>query len=302
MYVDLFASGIKPLILNLEGDKIPDTVEIIGIIGGIADFSDFEYNRLKEFQKRGGNIVVAKQFGEKSKPTPNFDELLSSYGLTLKDGNVLDFNPKNRMRDPQGNALNNVIRPLLSERSVITKDIAKGGETVRFFYPTKIDVDDEKKLKEKNVTIENLVYTSDKAQFIKNLKREQEKAEKPKGDTARYILGTMATKDMGNGKKSKAVVYSNYFFMTDWMFKDLTDKESIMYDQNLKLTINSFIALHSKSKEYIDLKKGVQSTYYLSTDFMQRDFNVTILVLAIPIVIILGVGTYIFFKRRNNNR
>ncbi len=304
LYTELRSYGIVSIELDLKKEEIPESIKTIAIIGPMKDLDKTEYNKLIEFQGRGGNFVIAATFVEE-KAQPRLEKLLSSYGVSLPVGTVIEYKDGYRFsilqRSESVMNYNNILLPIPTNSNEITKDMEFEGTAPFFPLPTKIDLDSEEELEKKNVTLTNSVLTSDKAIFKKDDVTEEDLLSDDLPEDAFpeiFVLGTTSEKEIADNVKSTAVIYSNYLFMTDLVLKNLIENELILQSDNLRLAKNSFTSLHPLKEKMLDIKKGlIVSPYKYESSKVVLHKALTYLFFMIPIIVIAGMGSYMLYKK-----
>lgn len=304
LYTELRSFGVFPIELDLKKDNIPESVKIIGIVGPMKDINKTEYNKLIDFQARGGNFVIGATFVEENTHS-NFKKLLSSYGVQLPVGGVLDYKDGYRYSFMQSTGIirnyNNILLPIATSDNDLTKDMVFEGTAPFFIFPTQIVLDSEKKLAEKNLTYTNHIITSDMAVFKSQDIKESDITDNkipPDAMPNIYVLGTIVEKKLAESIKSKAVIYSNYLFMTDLIIQDLVEDEIILQKDNLRLAKNSFTYLHPLKGEMVDIKKGlVISPYKYDSSTIVLHKVITYVLFIVPMLLIISSGVVMSYRR-----
>ncbi len=303
LYTELRLFGIMPIQINLDKQDIPESIKIIAIVGPQKDLSQKAYSKLIDFQAKGGDFVIGITH-DKSKKLPLLDKFLSSYGVSIPFGHMLDYRDQNRYQVMQKNDViakyNNILLPIVSSKTDMTKDIALENRAPIFFFPSKIVFESEENLKKKNLTFENHVITSEEAVFkTKITDIDISSYEKPENDkTDIYVLGTIATKKLSEQKNSRAVIYANYLFMTDFLIQDFIDNDIILLGDNLKLAKNSFKYLHPLSEKMIEVRKPIViSQYKLDLITFKRNKIIVYTFYLVPAIIILISGVVYMYKK-----
>lgn len=304
LYAELIFYGIQSVKLDLKKFDIPKSINTIAIIGPMKDINKTEYNKLIEFQARGGNFVIAATY-VKDNSHPILDQFLSSYGVKIPAGAVLEYQDGYRHSVMQQIEViqhyNNILLPIPTSDNEITKDMDFEGSAPFFIFPTKINFDSDKKLKEKNVKHINHIITSDKAVFKTGDIEESDVTSEnlpPDAVTDIFVLGTIAEKKMAEDVRSTAVIYSNYLFMTDLIIQGLVEDEIILQKDNLKLAKNSFIYLNPLKEEKVNIKKAlVISPYKYDKNKIVLHKALTYLFFIIPMVLVAIFGGLMLYKR-----
>lgn len=290
-FAELASRGVKSVILDLKQHKIPESIQVIVVLGATEDLHDLEYEQMKEYQKRGGNFIFAMN-PDKGTKTPNFDKLISDYGVSVKKGHVLEHKNSRRYYNKNGINVNNVMYPILSEQSDITKELAMQGKTAMFIFPTKVNIDKKEQLEKKKVNIKVNTMTSAEGMFKEKLADKDEVTLDADPDKKEIIsLGVESVKTLNNNIQTKAVVFSDYIFFTDYVIDGIITKPAITEKNNVDLAVNSVMEMHKLKNEFIDQKKELEFNIYLPSDYEKRDKILVYTLLSIEItgIIILWV-------------
>lgn len=304
LYTELRAFGILPIELDINKEDIPESITTIAIIGPMKDINKNAYNRLIEFQARGGNFVIGATFLE-DKSLPRFEKFLSTYGVSLPVGSVFEYNDEYRHSVIQSNGVkrnyNNILLPIVTKNNEITEDMVFEATSPFFIFPTIIKFESQEKLQEKNITYNNHVLTSDMAVFKKDEVTDLDITDEELPEDALpnvYVLGTIVDKKLSNEVSSTAVIYSNYLFVSDLIIKDLIEDEIILQRDNLRLAKNSFIYLSSLKDEMISVKKAlVVSPYKYNKDKVVLHKVFTYVFYGIPILSIIFLSVMMLYRR-----
>ncbi len=76
-------------VISLAEGDVPGDVRVLVIAGPKTDFLQVETKRLDRFLRKGGSVILMVDPMEK--PRPNLYKLLRKYGISLKDGVVVDM-------------------------------------------------------------------------------------------------------------------------------------------------------------------------------------------------------------------
>ena len=304
LYAELRSFGILPITLNLEKENIPESIKIIAIIGPTKDITKAEYNKLLDFQAKGGDFVVAIT-PKYDTSTPLLNKFLLSYGVSVPVGNMLDYTDGNRHVIMQDSEVvmyyNNILLPNVTDNNEMTKRMIVEGTKPFFAFPTKLDFEKPEKLEKKNLKITNHVLSSELGVFkLDDIKDDDILDEKIPEDyvSDTYVLGSIIEKELSENSSSTMVIYPNYFFMTDLMIKGLIEDEMILIEDNLTLAKNSFTYLHPLKEKMIDLKKPlVISTYKYNKNTYKTHKVLTYIIYLLPTLIIVILGSITIFKR-----
>ena len=111
-------------------------------------------------------------------------------------------------------------------------------------------------------------------------------------------MGSIIDKNLSEDKKSTAIIYSSYLFMTDYMLRDFIEEEMILKEDNLRLAKNSFTYLHPLNNEMLNIKKAsIVAPYKYNYNTSKNHKVVTYIIYIIPALLIFILGIIVIYKR-----
>ncbi len=274
---------IKTLNL-LQNDSVPNDCEALIINGVQSDFSEDDANKIKDYLKKGGNVITTMDFLQIGELT-NFKTILSEYGITPVDGVVAEMD-KNYYYQNQYYLLPNVE----------SADVTDGLEgTASIFAPFAVGI---RHGEEGDNTYTDLMTTSKKAiskgdygsaEEIAEAAGEETKIKKEEGDEeGPFSIGVLtATKDNGN-----LVVLGSAYLLSDAADQMVSYRNSRLFDQICQTLIqpedaSKGIAIPVKSYEDVRLtvNSGAANMYGL------------LFIIVLPLSCLIA-GIVIWVKRR----
>lgn len=260
----------------MEYDAIPDDAECIIIHAPEKDFSEDDANKVIDYLNNGGKAFITTEYVEEQ--MPNFEKILSEFGLTIQKGYAVDTNAGNYYQTPIY-LLPNV------EYSDETTGLTGSHTYVMAPYAEAISVPD---VDVDSITYTKLLTTSEKS-LVKTDVKNATSFEKEEGDIEGPLcIGVKAEKTLDSGS---AVLY---VFSSAQFFTDNVDNAVSGNNKTLFTNIMSTIASHD-----VSVSVPVKSYDYDKLTASTKDVVLfeTIVVILIPLALII-TGFVIWFKRR----
>lgn len=260
----------------MEYDAIPEDAECIIIHAPEKDFSEDDANKVIEYLNNGGKALITTEYVDIQ--MPNFEKILSEFGLTIQSGYAVDTNAGNYYQAPIY-LLPNV------EYSDETTGLTESHTYVMAPYAEGIAVPD--------VDVENITYTklltTSESSLLKTDVKNAASFEKEEGDIdGPLCIGVKAEKTLDSGS---AVLY---VFSSAQFFTDNVDNAVSGNNKTLFTNIMSTIASHD-----VSVSVPVKSYSYDNLTASTKDVVLfeTVVVILIPLALII-IGFVIWFKRR----
>ena len=286
--------------INLLNTNIEvENNDLLVILSPVIDLNDDEYIKLQSLINRGLNIFYTQDYIKET--LPNFEKILSMYGVSVKNGYVVETDTTYTISDKSI-----YFMPQMSKENPITSEFANDGYYMLLGQAGKLVIENDEKLKELNVTKEDLLFTTDKAKFTYNIDNLEEATKNI--ETGKISIGSIFTKKIDrtyeniieNNEKevySKLLIISTGMFAADLPINELSETPLSMIGKNKDFIINSFSFLTDKTA-YLKIRKGIDSaTFETSVD--QKVTVITICIVVPLIIICIGI---IVSKVRNRRK
>ena len=162
--------------------------------------------------------------------------------------------------------------------------------------PGKIDIQDQEKLEELNVTSEILATVSDKAFYRTDMDIETYSKTDDDEDSPNAVVGAILTKQVEDDNNSKLLVFSNNVFATNAPIQINTQYYMYAIDlyNNQDAILNSLSYL-TEREDTITIRKDIEIVDYAVTE-SQHQIILTI-IFGLPIFIII-IGIIVWQVRR----
>ena len=192
-----------------------------------------------------------------------------------------------------------LVLPTINSEAGITSVFAESGK-ILFIDSGKIEFKDEEKLSELGVTVTELLKTSEKSFYRKDLSITSAVASQDE-EVKSFVVGALATKTIENAEQdttvSNLVVYANNLFATDYPITINNQGANAIYFYNNEDLILNSISYLTERTDAISVRKTYSKVTYAPTE--SEDFVVRIVIFVIPLIIIaIGITVWIMRKRR----
>ncbi|MCR4763668.1 MAG: Gldg family protein [Lachnospiraceae bacterium] len=258
----------------LKVESVPEDAKLIVINGPSMDFTPSEIELLSAYAEAGGNLLITTSTTAAPGSMPNFDKLLSWYGLSLTDGVVLDYTAGNYYATFGSPAY---LLPNLSIDDDITADLSTTGLQTVFLpeaHGILVEEQDE-------VTVTGLLTTSEESYLSSDMDNAAPKS---------YTVGVRATKTLDSGE-STAVVYTCPIIFTNQV-------DELIAGMNQRLFGNSVEALVTLSTDFVTIPAKSAQTY-LTIPMTVGNILMVIGFILIAAVVMLLAGIVILVRRRH---
>jgi len=250
------------------------------------DLSDLERDKILEYINNGGKILMLTSQGIFDIDTPNLDQILAQYGVTLGYGAILEQDSSKMFYNTPNMIIADADASFMGNLNV----------NLNLFMasPGKIEFADQTKLEELGVTHEILAATSEKS-FVRT-KFDIESATRTEQDSEEgsYTVGALASKQISEEVKSELIIFSDETFVTP------TDIGTVGFIG--KLYSNEDVALNSISylterEDTITIRNDYERETFVVTE--QEDVIVKTIVFSVPgIIIMIGIVVWIYRRKR----
>ena len=272
-YVDLLTTG-----------QVPEDCEVLVLTALKEDITEAERDDILDYIENGGEILLLLDPNLNQIETPNFQEVLDEYGVSVSDGIILEGDSSKMMYSSPSYVISTI-----NSSSEIVKNISMD-LNICMMNPGKLTIASDEELEEKNVTSEILATVSDQAFYRTDLEETSASQVDSDEDAAGATVAAMFTKEVGDDNNSKMIVFANTVFATNMSIQIDIQYYSyaIMLYNNEDVLLNSISYLTENESNITIRKTGETVTTYNVT--AQQTRIVLAIIFAIPIfIIILGI-------------
>lgn len=259
----------------LTSESVPDDCELLIINYPTSDLTEDETNRILDYIDNGGDILFILGYTEDE--LPNFEKVLSAYGINLEDGLVIETSKSNLLAGyPEYYILPEI------GTSEIASSLSNSGNVLAIMCsPMTYEESDD-------VTIDTILSSTDSAYTATDPTVSIEQTEDSL--TGTFYIGLMATKTIDDETSSQAIVYS-----TPYMFLD--DVDAYVQGNNSKLFGNTLNAVSDIEVDYVTIPvKEVDQN--LSINVSLCYLVLTIMIMAILVILIGGIVTWVIRSKK----
>ena len=274
----------------LSKGKVPDDCDVLIITTLKEDITQAEKDYIIDYIKNGGDILLLSDPNINKLELPNFQKVLDEYGISISEGILLEGDSSRRIANYPNMILTNI-----GSGTSITRNL-ETGINLCLVTPGKIDIQDQEKLEELNVTSEILATVSDKAFYRTDMDIETYSKTDDDEDSPNAVVGAILTKQVEDDNNSKLLVFSNNVFATNAPIQINTQYYMYAIDlyNNQDAILNSLSYL-TEREDTITIRKDIEIVNYAVSE-SQHQIILTI-IFGLPIFIII-VGIIVWQVRR----
>ena len=262
-YLDILTTG-----------NVPEDCDCLMITTLAKDITDLERDKIIEYIQNGGDIVMLTSQNMLDVDTPNFDQILEQYGISIEYGAIFEQDSSRMLLNAPEFVITEVNASFMQDIDMTLKMcLADAG---------KIEFADEDKLTELGVEYEVIAQTGETSFVRTNFDIPTYSREDEDSEEGSSIVGALVTKTLEDDIKSELIIYSNEICASNYVIP--ISSQSYMYAVDLRN--NSDVILNSKTGEY---------ERYTVTE--QEDAIIKTIIFVLP-VLVIGIGIVVWQVRR----
>ena len=270
--------------IDLLQQDIPEDCNVLVMVSPEKDYTEIEAEKILTYINKGNNILWLGKPTIDNAEMPNLNKILSSFGMQMSKGIVMEQNPSKFI-------------PKSPELILVDKDIhpiTEGLEKIVVASTAKLNIEPKEKLQELGVTVKEIIESSEYSFYredfsIETVKKEANEAIGP------FVIGAEFDKKVENEKTAKLIAYANTDFISDRAISGGNQTLKLINIYNNKDLILNSIAYLTGREDAIKIRKDAGNVTYTATK--TQDFIVRIIIFVIPIIIII-TGIVIWQIRR----
>lgn len=276
-YLDILSKG-----------SVPEDCDCLIITTLKQDLIDMERDKIIEYIKKGGKMMILTSQNILEAETPNFDQVLAQYGISIGYGIIMEQDDSKMIQGAPDF--------VLAQASASFMSNIKMNLIMCLIDAGKIEFEDEEKLEELGVQYEAILTTGDKSFVRTNLSTNSFRRTTGDSEEGAFIAGASVTKTISEGVVSELIIYSSEVSATNTQIP-LSDQ---YYTYAVELHNNKDIILNSIShlterEDTITIRKDDESETYTVTE--SEDKIIKVIIFATPVIIIV-VGIIVWALRR----
>ena len=276
-YLDMLTTG-----------SVPEDCDCLMITTLGKDITELERDKIIEYIQNGGNIMMLTSQNIVEDDTPNFDQVLAQYGISIGYGAIFEQDTSKMLQNAPEFVITEVNASFLQDIDMTLK--------MCFVDPGKIEFADEDKLTELGVEYETIAQTGDTSFVRTNFDLSSYTRTDEDSEEGSSIVGALVTKTISDDVKSELIIYSNEVCASNLQVP--ISNQYYMYavdlHNNRDVILNSISHL-TEREDTITIRKTGEYEQYTVTE--QEDTIIKTIIFLLP-VLIIGVGIVVWQVRR----
>lgn len=263
----------------LTEENVPDDTGCLLIASPQTDISEEEAEKIISYLEKGGKSMIFTDYTNVE--MPNLKKVLENYGITKKDGVVLEEDTKHYMMQipyyliPDMESTD-IIEELVQDNRYILMPVSQGIQTLDSYRDT--------------LTIEPILTTSSNA-YIKTDVENMKTFEKEEGnESGEFYLGVAVTETVDDENETQIAYYSS-----SSLLDEATDQQ--VSGGNTELIVNTLRWMCENETPVIQVTSKNMMVSNLTIPEYDAGYWAAITCGIIPAAFLLA-GTVIWFKRR----
>jgi len=280
------ANEIELLDILTKGN-IPEDCDCLIITTLKQDLSDLERDKILEYINNGGKLLILSSQNILDVDTPNFDQVLGQYGITIGYGTIVEQDNARMLYDTPNMIVEEASASFMSDIDMNLKIfLANAG---------KIEFANETKLGELGVTYETIASTSESSFVRTDFNQNTVSRTDKDSEEGSFIVGALVTKEISEDKSSQLIIYSDETFAsTSQLIIGYQYVNAVSLYNNEDVVLNSVSHL-TEREDTITIRKTDETAYYTVTD--QEDVIIKTIIFVVPFLVI-GAGIVVMVVRK----
>ena len=278
-YLDILTTG-----------SVPEDCNCLIITTLKEDLNELERDRILEYVKNGGKIMMLTSQNVLNIETPNLNTILAEYGISINLGAIFEQDASKMLQNAPEFVIADVSASFMSNINMSMK--------MCFVDAGNIQFQDEDKLNELGVTYETIASTGSKSFVRGNFDIQSYSRTEQDSEEGSFIVGADVTKKISDDISSELVIYSSEVSAIDLQIpvSDQYYMYAVDLYNNKDIILNSISHLTERT-DTITIRKDDDSETYTVT--AQQDSIIKMIIFIVPIVIIMvGIIIVIIRKRK----
>jgi len=273
----------------LTKGSIPEDCDTLVITTLKQDLTELERDEILKFINNGGNLLILTSQNTLKVDTPNFNQILAQYGISIDYGIVLEQDNGKMLYDTPNMIVSGANIPFMSKINMDLRVCLMNAGNIKFAESTKLE--------ELGVTYQTLVSTSDTAFVRTDFSQTTNSRTDKDSEEQACILGAHITKKISDENSSQLIIYSDETFAsTSQIIIGYQALYAVSLYNNQDVVMNSASYLVER-EDTIIIRKTDEAENYTVTD--REDAIIKTIIFSIPvIIIIIGIGVWIYRRRK----
>ena len=273
----------------LTSGSIPEDCDTLVITTLKEDITTFEKDKIIEYIKKGGEILLLNGSDIKGKNLTNFQKVLDQYGITMEQGVIFEGNSSNMLYGYPDFIIEKMQSSSLTEKLNMNLSICLAdAASIKF---------NEDRQNELNLEYEKLVYTTDTAFIRTDLQIGTSSRTDSDSEEGTFVVGGIINKKIDENNTSKLIVFGNELFVSDMSVKiNGYDYYIAELYNNADVVLNS-IAYLNEREDIITIRKSYDTVTYTATE-LQHNIIMAIIFILPLLIIIIGIIVWQYRRRK----
>ena len=274
----------------LTAGEVPEDCNCLVITTLKEDLNELERDKILEYIKNGGKIMMMTSQNILNIETPNLNAILAEYGISINFGAIFEQDTSKMLQNAPELIIADVHASFMSNIDMSMK--------MCFVDAGNIEFQDEEKLNELGVSYETLASAGSTSFVRTNFNIQSYSRTEQDSEEGSFIVGADVTKKITDDISSELIIYSSEVSATN-MEVPISNQDymyAVKLYNNKDIILNSISHLTERTNT-ITIRKDDDSETYTVT--AQQDSIIKMIIFIVPVVIIiLGVIVWIIRKRR----
>lgn len=274
----------------LSTGNVPEDCACLVIMTLKKDLDEIERDKIIEYINNGGKILMLTSQNILDVDTPNFNQVLAQYGISMGYGAIFEQDSSKMLQNSPELVIADVQGDFLSDIGMFLK--------ICMIDAGKLEFADEEKLKELGVTYETIAKTSEKSFLRTKFDITSQSRTENDSEEGESIVAARVSKKISDDNSSELIIYSSEFFASNMqvMIGAQYYTYAVELYNNKDVVLNSISYLTDR-EDTIMIRKTNDVDKYAVTD--QEDVIIKTIIFVIPgLIILIGIVVWIYRKRR----
>ncbi|MBQ2835811.1 MAG: GldG family protein [Clostridia bacterium] len=274
----------------LSKGNVPEDCDCLVITTLKQDLSELERDKILEYINKGGKILMLSSQNILEVDTPNLDQVLAQYGISLGYGAIFEQDTSKMLSGSPELIITDAVASYMSDIDMsLQMCLVDAG---------KIEFADKTKLEELGVTYETIATTSEKAFVRTNFETNTTSRTDKDSEEGSSIVAARVDKKISDETTSELIIFSSELMASNMQV--LIGGQYYIYAiqlyNNEDVILNSISHLTERT-DTITIRKTDEVQYYTVSD--QEDVMIKTIIFVVP-VLIIGAGVVVWAVRRRS--
>jgi ABC-2 type transport system permease protein len=261
----------------MDYDEIPEDAECLLILAPETDFSADDAQKVIDYLNNGGKAIITTEYTGES--LPNFESIISAFGMTIENGCIIDTNQGNYYQSPI------YLLPNIEDADETT-GLTGSYTYLMTAYAEAITIPD--------YDVDNMEYTklltTSSQSLLKQITGQTLSMDKEDGDVeGSFNIGVKAEKTIDDDTTAVLYVFSGARLFTDTFDSYVSGNNKQLFSNIMGTIANHEVSVSIPVKSY--------ELEWLVTSSQDALIFRTIFMFVVPLILIV-VGIVIWVRRR----